>query len=192
MKKVLVLLVISLTMISAIAMADSIGPTFEGGKLTFNTGNQVQHFYNSNFYMAQGFLATATAYEATLTNTSEKFLLDSFYSNYGISNKNSVVLASLNVESDATSVIGVSVVVPDTSTSDAMDLSYDYLNESNGVIYSVKTNNPPATLTLPFNSTTNGHSGYLYVTSNSTAAQLSEAEKSGLMFTFVIAPINYY
>ncbi|MGC8589156.1 hypothetical protein [Athalassotoga sp.] len=194
MRKIPMIIAISLIALSMIVLADNTGPVFEGGQLTFNTGNQVPHLYDPNFYMVQGFLATATAYDSILPDTSSKLLLDSFYSgNCCDSAKNSVVLAGLNVESDATSVIGVSVIVSNSSKFDGeMNLSYDYPNESDGTVYSVKTKNPPATLNLPFNSDKSSHSGYLYVTSNSTTSQLSEVEKSGLFLTFVITPVNYY
>lgn len=194
MAKILMIILASLMVLSMIVLADTMGPVFEGGKLTFNTGNEVPHFYDPNFYMAQGFLATATAYNSTLSDSFGKLLLDSFYSDNNFdAAKNSIVIAGLNVESDAASVIGVSVIVSNASkVSDEMSLSYDYPNGSNGTVYNVKTNNPPAILDLPFSSGKSSHSGYLYVTSNSTASQLSEVEKSGLFFTFVITPVNYY
>ncbi len=197
MKKVLIFTIAVLMTFSIFAMADGGGPVFQGGKLIFNPDNDIPHFYDPNLYFGQEAIATSTAYDSTLCNTSGKVLLNSFYGvNRFNFQKSLVILAGLNVESNATSV-GVSISGPAASEMpDGMNLSYDYTSKSGGIVSTVITDNPPATLELPFDSKPgnhiNNHSGYLYVTSSSTVSQWNEVKNRRLMFTFTITPLNYY
>ncbi|BBJ28973.1 hypothetical protein [Athalassotoga saccharophila] len=187
MKRILVI-IISLIALSMIVLADNMGPVFEGGKLTFKTENEVPHLYDPNFYMDQGFLATATVFNSTLPDIFNKILIDIFYNgNCFDSIKNFVVLAGLNVESDATSVIGISISI--SNQSNIRDISYYYPNISGNSVYDIRTDNPPSILDLPFSTGKTGHSGYLYVASTKA---LQFDQNDNLAFTFVIIPHNYY
>lgn len=192
MKKVLILTVIAIMALGVFALANetlSTGATCSTAKLTVE----------SNIYVVPGYVATATAYDATFCGASG-YLMDGTvlindYSgitkgNYETPNASGVALAMLQMKSNH-QTIEVSAVVSVLDGSNN-DVTNDFPYNGNGLLYTpgsgASYDSGSNVWTLPAGSSPYEGTAYLYYGSGMQITPWIEAGKYTLHVVFTITP----